>query len=144
MAGHHRLAREQDLRGLLSSQGLRITEQRMVVLRELATLSIPVSHPELTERLSGSSLDRATIYRTLISLSDAGLLIRTRLGDSVLRYELPRGGQVKHGTHPHFVCTDCGDVTCLPDGAVTLRGDVTYNLVADVQLRGVCVGCSRL
>ena len=38
----------------------------------------------------------------------------------------------EHGTHPHFVCNDCGDVACLPEGAVTLRGEAIRNHVAEV------------
>ncbi|HEY0469417.1 MAG TPA: transcriptional repressor [Polyangiaceae bacterium] len=141
MSAKARLLRDDDLRGLLSSQNLRVTEQRMLILRELARLRVPVSHPELTERLTGSPLDRATIYRSLISMSEAGLLVRTQLGDAVWRYELPQELSTAHGMHPHFVCTECGDITCLSESAVTFQGDVTKNRVAEVQLRGWCAAC---
>jgi Fur family transcriptional regulator, ferric uptake regulator len=139
-----RLLRDDDLRELLSSRGLRVTGQRMIILRELAKLRLPVSHPELTERLSNSTLDRATIYRNLVSLTDAGMLIRTQLGDQVWRYELPASSSTspqQHGAHPHFVCNDCGDVSCLPEDTVKLSGAAKRNRVAEVQLRGLCVSC---
>jgi Fur family transcriptional regulator, ferric uptake regulator len=143
MAGKMRLLRDDDLRALLSAKGIRVTDQRMLILRELAKLRLPVSHPELTERLSHDSLDRATIYRNLLSLTEAGLLVRTQLGDNVWRYELPSSESTQHGEHPHFVCTDCGDVACLSSSAVMLRGEATRNQVAEVQLRGRCVSCAR-
>ena len=49
----------------------------------------------------------------------------------------------EHGTHPHFVCNDCGDVACLPESAVALRGEATRNQVAEIQLRGRCAACAR-
>jgi len=143
MSRKTRLLRDDDLRQLLVGKGIRVTEQRMVILRELAKLRIPTSHPELTERLAGADLDRATIYRNLLSLTEAGLLVKTQLGDNVWRFELPNMKSTEHGTHPHFVCNDCGDVACLPESAVTLRGEAVRNQVAEVQLRGRCVACVR-
>ena len=43
---------------------------------------------------------RQTIYRTLLSLTEAGVLIKTQLGDNVWRFELPRSTSSEHGTHP--------------------------------------------
>ena len=143
MSTKTQLLRDDDLRQLLVGKGIRVTEQRMVILRELAKLRIPASHPELTERLAGVDLDRATIYRNLISLTEAGLLVKTQLGDNVWRFALPHMKSTRHGTHPHFVCNDCGDVACLPESAVALRGEAIRNHVAEVQLRGRCVACVR-
>lgn len=143
MPSKARLLRDDDLRQLLVDKGIRVTEQRMVILRELAKLRIPTSHPELTERLAGVDLDRATIYRNLLSLTEAGLLVKTQLGDNVWRFELPNMKSTEHGTHPHFVCYDCGDIACLPESAVALRGEAARNQVAEVQLRGRCVACVR-
>lgn len=143
MSTKTRLLRDDDLRQLLVGKGIRVTEQRMVLLRELAKLRIPTSHAELTERVAGDGLDRATIYRNLLSFTDAGLLVKTQLGDGVWRFELPNMQSTQHGAHPHFVCNDCGDIACLPKSAVALRGDVVRNQVAEVQLRGRCVACVR-
>jgi Fur family ferric uptake transcriptional regulator len=131
------------LRSLLTRSGLRVTEQRMSLLRELARARQPISHPELTERMAGAGLDRATIYRNLVSLTDSGLLVRTQLGDNVWRYELPKTTSTEHGNHAHFVCVNCGDVACLPKSDVTLRGEAARNDVAEVQLRGRCVACKN-
>jgi Fur family transcriptional regulator, ferric uptake regulator len=143
MSGKTRRFRDDDLRELLVSRGIRVTQQRMVILRELARLRMPTSHPELTERIAGDGLDRATIYRNLLSLTEAGLLVRTQLGDNVWRFELPQSTPGEHGSHPHFVCSDCGSVACLPNSSVALSGAATRNQVAEVQLRGRCIGCVR-
>jgi Fur family transcriptional regulator, ferric uptake regulator len=134
--------RDDDLRGLLVARAIRVTDQRMTILRELSTLRLPTSHPELAERLVGA-LDRATVYRNLVSLTEAGILVRTQLGDHVWRFELPRMSSAGHRLHPHFVCNACGDVACLPQSAVTLRGEAVQIEVAEVQLRGRCAACVR-
>jgi Fur family ferric uptake transcriptional regulator len=143
MAGKPRLQHDDEIRAWLTQHGVRVTEQRVTLLRELGRARSPVSHSELTERLAHSSLDRVTIYRNLVSLAEAGLLVRSQLGDHVWRYELPQSAAREHGKHPHFVCVDCGDVTCLPEGDVLLHGTVARNEVSDVQLRGRCVVCVR-
>lgn len=134
-------ARDEQIRDLLTSRGLRVTDQRVALLRELAKVKAPISHPELTERMDGSGLDRATIYRNLLTLADAGVLVRAQLGDQVWRYELPRTMSSDHAHHPHLVCTDCGNVRCLPAGTVKLQGEAAKSEVAEVQLRGRCATC---
>jgi Fur family ferric uptake transcriptional regulator len=143
MATKARPASEEDLRKFLAERGFRVTEQRLIILRELGQVKLPISHPELTERLAGTALDRVTIYRNLLSLTEAGVLVRTQLGDHVWRYELPQSKAPEHDRHPHFVCTDCGDIACLPSNTVRLHGAAARNEVAEVQLRGRCVSCVR-
>jgi Fur family ferric uptake transcriptional regulator len=133
--------RAADFRDLLSSRGLRVTEQRLQLLHELARVTSPISHPELTERMEGSGLDRATVYRNLLTLAEAGVLVRAQLGDNVTRFELPRTLSSDHSHHPHLVCTECGNVRCLPANAVRLRGEAADSEVAEVQLRGRCAKC---
>jgi Fur family transcriptional regulator, ferric uptake regulator len=143
MVSKTRLLRDDDLRQLLIDKDIRVTDQRMAILRELAKLRIPTSHPELTDRLAGASLDRATIYRNLLSLTEAGLLVKTQLGDNVWRFELPTSTSTEHKAHPHFVCSDCGDVACLPQNTVSLRGEAVRIEGAEIQLRGRCAMCVR-
>ena len=134
--------RDEGFRTLLSSKGLRVTEQRLIVLRALAESRHPVSFPEMEERLTQQGLDRATVYRNLLALAEIGILIRTLLGDGVARYELPLAGEGLHTEHFHLVCIDCGGVSCLPPSAVSLHGEAVRR-VTEVQLRGHCVACSR-
>lgn len=134
--------REQDFRDLLTSRGLRVTEQRLVLLGELAKITSPISHPELTDRVLDSGMDRATVYRNLLTLAEAGVLVRAQLGDNVSRFELPRTMSSDHTRHPHLVCTECGNVRCLPSGSVKLRGEAAKTEVSEVQLRGRCAKCA--
>jgi Fur family ferric uptake transcriptional regulator len=132
--------RDDRLRALLSERGLRVTEQRLEVLRALSWSRVPVTFPELVDRLGDRGLDRATIFRNLVGLAEAGILARSQLGDGAWRYELPDAGAPTHEHHPHLLCVDCGVVSCLPVGTVTIRGDAAKR-VTEVQLRGHCAAC---
>ncbi len=141
MAKREQAQSEYSAQQLLVSRKLRITRQRLVLLGALAHLRSPVSHAELTLQLKDETLDRATVYRNLLSLTDAGLLVKTQLGDNVWRFELPRGPATAHHRHPHFVCNDCGDVACLPTNAVSIRGASMRQQTAEIQLKGQCAEC---
>lgn len=127
---------------LLQEYGLRVTDQRLELVGEMLTLSRPASHAELTERLAKRGLDRATVYRNLVSLAEQGILLRVELGDHVWRYELRRNKTHSDGQHAHLVCNDCGEVECLPDDALKISGSAVAR-VAEVQLRGQCADCSE-
>lgn len=133
--------RDEEFRELLTSRGLRVTEQRVELLREMVRVKAPISHPELTEQMANSGLDRATVYRNLLTLAEAGVLIRAQLGDQVWRYELPRTVTSDHSHHPHLVCSECGNIRCLAAGSVKLHGEAAQSEVAEVQLRGRCADC---
>jgi Fur family ferric uptake transcriptional regulator len=137
-----------ELRSKIRASGLRSTAPRVAVLQYLQHATTPVSHAELCEHLADQGFDRATIYRNLIDLTEAGLLTRTDVGDHVWRFELKREGQRGHQTeHPHFMCTDCGEVECLPGVSVRIsptpgapRALNAKNVV--VQLQGRCDRCA--
>lgn len=109
----------------------------------------PLSHGDIAEKLSPSGFDRATVYRNLMDLVEAGLVTRADLGDHVWRFELASGKGKQHSLeHAHFLCTDCGDVACLPDLAVkvvAVRGAprAVGRASVEVQLKGLCDSCAR-
>ncbi|HEX7662939.1 MAG TPA: transcriptional repressor [Polyangiaceae bacterium] len=135
-----------ELQSMLRAAGLRSTAPRIAVLRHLTDVDAPRSHAEIFDALGGEGFDRATLYRNLMDMAEKGLISRTDLGDHVWRFELKK--QVAGHTieHPHFVCTDCGTVECLPDTSVKIaRGGSSPKSLSGrdvaVQLRGVCDDC---
>jgi len=146
--GRPEAPKTEELQGLLRAAGLRSTGPRVAVLEYVHAHVGPNSHAELFRALGDKGFDRATIYRVLIDLSEVGILSRTDLGDHVWRFELRRGaGGIEHTEdHPHFVCVDCGEVSCLPGVSVRVQGarkgprSVSKNKVA-VQLSGLCDDC---
>jgi Fur family transcriptional regulator, ferric uptake regulator len=137
-----------ETRAKIRAAGLRSTAPRVAVLQCLQKTSTPVSHADLFTELADRGFDRATIYRNLIDLTEAGLLSRTDVGDHVWRFELRREGQRGlQSEHPHFMCTDCGEVSCLRGVNVRISSapGVPRALSAknvEVQLKGLCDRCA--
>lgn len=130
----------------LRQAGLRRTAPRVAVLQRLAAAKEPMSHAAIADELAHLGIDRATIYRNLMDLTDVGLISRNDLGDHVWRFELISGSRDHKKVHPHLVCNDCGTVSCLTDVEIKLvvaRGASTKlrEQELEVQLRGLCAEC---
>jgi Fur family ferric uptake transcriptional regulator len=117
----------------------------MAVIEALRRTGHPMTHAEVAASLGGR-WDRATIFRNLVALADADFVRRTDLGDHVWRFEIAAPPQGAHD-HPHFLCTQCGAVACVPalDLRVHRGARVPRAVRAraiEVQLRGVCDACA--
>ena len=105
-----------------------------------------MSHAEVCSEVD--EFDRATVYRNLVDLADAGLLKRSDVGDHVWRFSVADGtGVHSSDPHAHFVCTRCGSVECLPATAVALRAvqgtpKSLSRQTVEVHVRGVCDTCT--
>ena len=125
------------LKSLVRGAGLRCTAARLAVLEQMLNAPGPQTHAEVSATLDHRGFDRATIYRNLTELTEAKLVTRVDLGDHVWRFEAKRhGGGDGHGhggDHPHFVCTSCGEVSCLDDVnvAITRRPGAKKEVAAD-------------
>ncbi|MEQ9365388.1 MAG: Fur family transcriptional regulator [Leptospirales bacterium] len=96
---------------LLKSEGLRITPQREDILHLLArrkgSHSVQAVFQEIRKKHRAISLD--TVYRTLSTLANLGVLSQIKLHGADLVYEFQGAGHHHH----HAVCLDCGASTCL-------------------------------
>lgn len=130
---------------MLRDRGLRATAPRLAVLEVLHETASPVSHEQVMAMLPDQDFDKASIWRVLADLAEQGILRRMDLGDRIWRYELIDACRSVAHDHGHFLCEDCGEVSCLPevelrDGEgqlpAVLRG-ATYR----VRVMGVCADC---
>ncbi|HEU0037606.1 MAG TPA: Fur family transcriptional regulator [Kofleriaceae bacterium] len=136
-----------ELRTVVRARGLRATPSRLAVLELVRASDSPMSHSEVADRLDNQAWDRATIYRNLVDLAEAGLLRRTDVGDHVWRFEAM--GDDRDGAHPHFVCTECGTVECLPDLELSMTNasrrtkapKAVRQQKVEVHVRGLCDAC---
>ena len=138
---------EGETHSLLRGAGLRITDSRVAVVEHLLAQTAPVSHADLCRLLERAGFDRATLYRNLTDLTQVGLVTRTDLGDHVWRFELKRREGNHVAAHPHFVCSDCGTISCLPGVAVRIapgkhapRSLATKNVA--IQITALCDACA--
>jgi Fur family transcriptional regulator, ferric uptake regulator len=145
------------LRERIRAAGLRCTPARLAVFEHLEHAAGPRTHAEVAESLASLGYDQATIYRNLVELTDAKLISRVELGDHMWRFEAVRQGHHGPATagHPHFVCTECGEVSCLDDVNVAItpratkgrakgstpRRPASRRTVTEVLLKGRCGDC---
>ncbi|XVJ50750.1 MAG: transcriptional repressor [Vampirovibrio sp.] len=142
---------------LLQQFGLRQTECRRQVLDTILASQTPLSHAEVVQRLASQAFDRATLYRNLIYLVDAGLLERHHFGDHVWRFSLHThleekrslpslSEEASHHHHPHFVCERCHGVDCYAfavdlETILGLENKKDLPFIHELVLRGICKTC---
>lgn len=130
---------------LLRSAGLRRTRAREVVLALLGDAGRPLSHQEIAVCPGAAGLDRVTLYRTLASLQEGGLLHRVQGTDGAWRFGLHgHGAERCPGDHVHFLCLECGAMTCLADQPLPFVEVPDGARVTGKQLvvHGLCAGCA--
>lgn len=134
-----------EIRSLIRDTGLRCTSSRTTVLQRLIEAPAPLSHAELAEELVPQGLDQTTIYRNLTDLTENELVNRLDLGDHIWRFEF-QGDDDHDDEHPHFMCTDCGEISCLATVELSFgEGEKSSPLVGEVDaifLKGRCVQCT--
>jgi Fur family transcriptional regulator, ferric uptake regulator len=128
-----------------SGSGVRSTRQRAAITELLNDLddfrSAQELHDELRRR--GEGIGLTTVYRTLQSLSETGLVdtLRTDTGESVYR-------RCSEHHHHHLVCRACGTTVEVQGGQVeTWAAEVArehgFSEVSHtVEIFGVCGDCA--
>jgi Fe2+ or Zn2+ uptake regulation protein len=124
----------------LAQSGFRVTGTRREVLRAIADWDGPFTIEELAIALP--AVGRATVYRTVKVLQEAGFVCRMLLEDGSIRYGLSQGDH-----HHHLICSSCGRITEFADpdldaaiGANARR--LSFELAAhSLELYGLCGVC---
>ncbi|SDD94166.1 Fur family transcriptional regulator, ferric uptake regulator [Paracoccus isoporae] len=115
-----------DFATALREAGLRVTQQRMVLL---SILMEAADHPNADELLSRAremddSVSLATVYRTISTLEEAGLIRKLSLENEPARYELAQAAE-----HDHLVDIDSGEVIELASAEINrLRAELAARL----------------
>jgi len=87
--------------------GLKVTSQRLEIYRELLLSTdhptADVLHQRLRRKLPRISLD--TVYRTLATFANSGLITRVETAESLSRFE------ATFTRHHHLICRQCGEIS---------------------------------
>lgn len=104
------------VRDRILATGQRITPQRDLVAGVLEQAERPLSAAELCEAVAraGRGVGRATVFRTLLSLEEAGIVQQVVLPGNQPAYLLCRVA----GHHHHLVCRQCGAAEDLAEDEV--------------------------
>ncbi|AWE42584.1 MULTISPECIES: Fur family transcriptional regulator [unclassified Actinobaculum] len=124
----------------------RRTAQRMAIQEEMARMPGFVSAQELHGRLvnSGQGIGLATVYRTLQSLADRGVLDVLRRDNETLYRHC-----VSEEHHHHLVCRQCGATVEVSGAdveawALRVAAEAGFtNISHTLELDGICRDCTR-
>ena len=99
----------------LKDHNLRTTSSRSEILRLFEKSSHALSYSDIEKEVS-SSYDRVTVYRTLRTFLDRGVIHKVLDDGGALKYALCNEHcrvEDHHHDHVHFKCTLCGETQCL-------------------------------
>ncbi|WP_437679552.1 Fur family transcriptional regulator [Sorangium sp. So ce131] len=135
------------------ASGLKLTPQRMAIVRELAADPTHPTAQELFERLRPAlpTMSFATVYNTLDALASAGLCAALSLSPGAARFD------PNMAAHHHAVCDRCGlvrDVPCEPSESpggpstepirAPLAAAPGFEVRAVERIyRGICAACAK-
>lgn len=135
---------------MLKQKGLKVTNQRLLVLEIMA--GHPGEHLTVEEiydlvRQSYPEIGLATIYRAVQVLEELNIIDRVSFDDGCSRYELGgEEGRTSHHHH-HAICRQCGQVVSFEDDLLdalekALHDRIGFTVVDhEVKLYGYCKEC---
>ncbi len=134
---------------ILKNKNLRHTEAREAVLQFFSKKKHALSHSDI-EQFFGKSYDRVTLYRTLKTFLDSGLIHKVLDDEGGMKYamcspECNETAQHKHHhDHVHFKCKNCGETNCLDQIIIP-----SFNLPKgysksemNLLVQGICASCN--
>jgi len=128
---------------LLDESGLRKTRPRLEILCVLLAADSPLTGEQIFDRITPASVDKATVYRTLLILLKHNIVHHAYLRSRIRHFELSHHCKPDH-CHPHFTCRDCGRTVCLYQAvvpAVQNLPDGFLVLHRQTRLEGICANC---
>jgi Fur family ferric uptake transcriptional regulator len=108
---------EGKIRDLLKKYKLSVTDSRLLVLSLFYKQPGAMAHADI-EKKAGHTIDRVTIYRTLQTFEEKGIIHTIPSADNTVKYALCKEQCAQghhHDNHVHFVCDKCASTVCLED-----------------------------
>jgi len=128
---------------ILKRNQLSVTESRCKILELFRNNNRALSHADI-EKKTGEHFDRVTIYRTLQTFVEKGIVHTIPTSDNSVLYALCKDECSEghhHDNHVHFICDNCGTTYCLesiiipsltlPKGFAVKRTDVVASGICD-------------
>jgi Fur family transcriptional regulator, ferric uptake regulator len=100
---------------ILRRNQLSVTDTRKKILELFLKSNGAIEHADIG-RKAGEKFDRVTVYRTLQSFVEKGIVHTIPTSDNTIKYALCKdecGHGHHHDNHVHFICDTCGETTCL-------------------------------
>ena len=131
-------------RQMLKEARLYCTEARVAILQVLMQAARPLRQDQIARQLTLRAMNKVTIYRTLESLVEVGLVHRAFTYKRAWHFELA-DRCTERQCHPHFTCTNCGITHCLMDVLLPMAKVPQKGFIVNrqqVRLEGLCPACA--
>jgi Fur family ferric uptake transcriptional regulator len=132
---------------ILKEFDLRTTTSRSAILRLFIRNTFALSYSDIEKEMA-AAFDRVTVYRTLKTFLDRGVIHKVLDDEGSLKYALCNEActtREHHHEHVHFKCDRCGQTTCLDDvtiPAVKLPKGFALREV-NLLMQGTCSKCQQ-
>lgn len=131
-----------DLKQILKSHQLRVTDCRMDILEYFLNHEKALSFKNLEDQFAG--YDRVTLYRTLNSFTENGVLHKIPDDSGFATYGVCHSTCDSHmhrHDHMHFKCNECGGIECVDEHVPSI--DLPGYQIKGVNLivNGLCKTC---
>jgi Fur family ferric uptake transcriptional regulator len=135
------------IKDILKRNNLSVTGSREKILSLFLNQQGALAHGDIEKR-AGEKFDRVTVYRTLQTFVEKGIIHTIPTSDNSIRYALCKddcseGHHQDH--HVHFLCTNCQTTYCLDNVAapdIKLPGGYIASHI-EVVVDGTCKDCNQ-
>ena len=133
------------IRELLKKNHMSVTDTRLQILDLFYHAPGALAHADI-EKNTSSAFDRVTVYRTLQTFVEKGIIHQIPTTDNSVLYALCRQNCEQghhHDDHVHFICSNCDKTICLDEVTVPevkLPKNFTKQQSAMV-VTGICEDC---
>ena len=130
---------------ILKKNHLSVTDSRQKIMQLFLNSNGALAHADIEKR-TGESFDRVTVYRTLQSFVEKGIIHLIPTRDNSIKYALCKDDCEEghhHDNHVHFICDECHKTICLDDVTVPQvklpKGFTPQH--AEMVVNGICEDC---
>jgi Fur family transcriptional regulator, ferric uptake regulator len=132
---------------ILRRNSLSVTDSRKKILSLFLNVNGALAHGDI-EKKAGEKFDRVTVYRTLQTFVEKGIIHTIPTTDNSVRYALCKDNCTEghhHDNHVHFICLKCGTTLCLEEVIVPeikISKGFSVNEI-EVVVKGLCIDCQQ-
>ena len=105
---------------ILKRNSLSITDSRKIILELFLKTEGALAHADI-EKNTAVNFDRVTVYRTLQTFTENGIIHQIPTTDNTILYALCKDkceAGHHHDEHVHFICVNCEKTICMDDVVV--------------------------
>lgn len=134
-----------DIEKFLEEKQVRPTAMRLLIFKFLAKNKLAVTLSDI--ELAFGNSDRTTLYRTIKTFEEKGIVHQIEDGTGVAKFALCEAGcncEMDNDLHLHFHCTNCMETQCLTERKIPKINLPSGFTATDANLvvKGVCKKCN--